>query len=401
MMPAPTAPAADIPPPRGLTRLMVLTAFAVAGTIHYQSPSLAEITAELRIDAATAGWIPTLSFGGMLLGIMFLVPLGDRIDKRTLILGKLVVLIVAQAVMTVAPSMPLFAAASLVTGICCSLAQSLIAIAAEVARPGERGRAVGTVLTGLFVGILFSRIAGGLIAAHFHWRLCYVLSTAMLLVFLPVLAARLPSTRPTTNVRYPALLASVLALLRERADVRRVAAIQFLLGVCYGGFWAVVAPMLALFHRVGPTGAGLIGIPGAAGILIARPAGRWTDRAGSIPVVTTGIGLVLAAWATFGFSAWSIVAVILGAILLDCGLRTSMVANQTLVNTVLPEARARANTLFGMHVWGGNAAGAWLTSVMLAHSGWTAVCATTVAASAIALLVHLLGTRSGSARERS
>jgi len=376
-----------------LTAVMAATAFAIAGGIHYQTPALARMGAEFGADAATMGWIPTLSFGGMFAGIVLLVPLGDRMDKRRLILIKLWLLVAAQAVMAIAPSVTVLAIASFVTGVCSSLAQHLIAITAEVARPHERGKAVGTQLMALFIGILFSRIAGGLITTHLGWRASYVMSTVMLLSVVPLLLTWLPHTRPSTRVAYGALLRSTFGLLREYADLRRVAAIQFMLGICYGGFWAVVAPMLATFHRLGPTEAGLIGIPGAAGILVARPAGRLTDRIGATPVVTAAICCMLAAWATFSAAGLWFAAVVLGAILLDCALRGAMVANQTLVNTLLPDARGRANTIFGTHVWAGNATGAFLASTALAHYGWLAVCGVAFCAAGTALTVHLLGVR--------
>jgi len=377
----------------GLTAVMAVTAFVIAGGIHYQTPALARMGAEFGADAATMGWIPTLSFGGMFAGIVLLVPLGDRVDKRRLILIKLWLLVAAQVTMAVAPSVTVLAAASFVTGVCSSLAQQLIAITAEVAPPHERGKAVGTQLMALFIGILFSRIAGGLITTHFGWRASYVMSTVMLLGVVPLLLTWLPHTRPTTRAGYGALLRSLFGLLREHADLRRVAVIQVMLGICYGGFWAVVAPMLAALHRLGPTEAGLIGIPGAAGILIARPAGRLTDRLGATPVVTAAICAMLAAWATFSLAGLWFAAVIVGAILLDCALRAAMVANQTLVNTLLPDARARANTIFGTHVWAGNATGAFLASTALAHYGWLAVCAVAFCAASVALAVHLVGVR--------
>jgi MFS family permease len=153
--------------------------------------------------------------------------------------------------------------------------------------------------------------------------------------------------------------------------------------------------MLSALHRVGPTGAGLIGIPGAAGILVARPAGRWMDRAGVMPVVLTGIVSMLAAWVVMGFGVWFIAAVVIGVILLDCGLRSAMVANQTLVNSAVPDSRARGNTIFGLHVWGGNATGAFLSSWTFEHWGWLAVCGVAVAAVVIALLIHLRVLRVG------
>ena len=368
---------------------MIVSAFIVAGGIHYQTPMLAAIAAEFEADAAATGWIPTLSFGGMMVGMLFLVPLGDRIDKRRLVLAKIIGLMLAQASMAVAPSIAVLAAGSLVTGICSTLLQSFIAITAETAHPNHRGRAIGTLMTALFSGILFARIIAGLIAEYIGWRYSYVLSAGMLFMIIPVLWARLPSTRPTSQASYGELLASIWRLLRAHGAIRRATAIQFMLGICYGGFWAVAAPMLAALHRVGPTGVGLMGIPGAAGIIVARPAGRWTDRSGVMPVVLAATCAMLAAWIAMGFGVWSVAAVVLGAILLDCGLRAAMVANQTLVNSAVPDSRSRGNTLFGLHVWSGNAVGAFLSSWTFAQFGWLAVCGVAMTATVIALLIHL------------
>ena len=377
-----------MPDHRGLIVLMVVSAFVVTPCIHYQTPMLAAIAAEFQADAAATGWIPTLSFGGMVIGTLFLVPLGDRFDKRVLVLCQITALLLAQIAMASAPSITVLAAASLITGICSPLLQNFVAITAEIAPPDQRGRALGTQLTAMFSGILFARIAGGLIAAHLGWRYSYVMSAVMLLAITAVLWKRLPSTRPTSQDSYHGLLWSMWGLLRAHGPIRKAVIFQFMFGFCYGGFWAVAAPMLAALHRVGPAAAGFLGIPGAAGILIARPAGRWTDRAGVGPVVLAGVGSMLAAWIVMGFGVWSIVAVVLGAALLDCGLRAAMVANQTLINTAVPDSRARANTLFGVHVWTGNAVGAYLTSWAFAQHGWLAVCGVGLAATVVALLIH-------------
>ena len=373
---------------RSLIALLIVSAFIVVGGIHYQTPMLAAIAAELQADAAATGWIPACAFGGMVVGTLLLMPLGDRIDKRALVLSQIVVLTVSQMVAAASPSIAVLAAANLVTGICSPLVQNFVAIVAEIAPAERRGRALGTQLTAMFSGILFARIAGGLIATHVGWRYSYVLSAAMLLAATALLWARLPSTRPTSQASYGALIKSTWELLRAHGGIRRASAIQFMFGICYGGFWAVAAPMLATLHRVGPTGAGLIGIPGSAGILIARPAGRRTDRVGVAPVVLMGISSMLAAWIAMGVGAWFLAGVVIGAILLDCGLRAAMVANQTLINSAVPDSRSRANTLFGLHIWGGNAAGAFLMSWTLAQFGWLAVCGVALTAAALALLIH-------------
>ena len=373
---------------RALIALLICSAFVIAGGIHYQTPMLATIATEFQASPAAVGWIPTLSFGGMLVGVALLVPLGDRINKRWLIIGMISVLSMAQALMAAAPSIAVLAAASLLTGICSSVGLVFISIVVEIAPPQHRGRTVGTQLMAMFIGILFARIAGGLIATHFGWRWSYVFSSGLHCTLVCALLAWLPHTRSTTQLAYGDLLRSIFTLFRKHGNVRRAVAIQFLLGICYGGFWAVVASMMATLHHVGPTAAGLIGIPGAAGILVARPAGRWMDRSGAAPVVTTGVCVMICAWLAFGISSASIAFVVAGAVMLDCGLRTAMVANQTLVNAAVQDSRARANTNFGMHVWSGNAVGAFLTSTAYALYGWLAVCAIAMTACICALLIH-------------
>ncbi len=368
--------------------LLAVSVFAGAGTIHYQTPMLGAFAAEFEADAAAAGWVATLTFGGFLAGTIFLVPLGDRFDKRKVILAEFAVLIPALLAMAAAPSLPALALASFFVGVAAGFAQIVIPLAAELAPPEERGRVMGAILACLFLGILFGRMAGGLVASTLGWRWTYVGATAMLLALLPALFLWLPSTSSKTQLGYAHLLRSLFGYLRDNATLRRACTIQFLLGISYGGFWATAAPMLAMFHGFGPAQTGLMGIPGAAGILIAQPAGRWLDRYGPFPVVTGGVTLVLAAYLVFGFAALWIVAAIAGAVLLDCGLRAALVANQTLITSVAPEARSRFNTVFGAHVWGGNAAGAFLASTALANFGWTTVCAIAVSASSLALLIQ-------------
>lgn len=372
-----------------LLMTLTLTAFVVGGGIHYQTPMLAAIAEEFGATRSQMGWIPTLSFGGMFAGIILLVPLGDRMDRRPLILAKLAVLGLAQAAMALAPSIAVLSVASFLTGMSSCLVQSMMAIVAEGAKPTERGRAVGTMFTGLFLGILFGRIAGGVMASHFGWRSSYVLSTAMLVAVFGLLALRLPRSQPTTSAGYASLLRSVFALLVTNIDIRRAASIQFMLGICYGGFWAVVAPMLVALHGLTPAQIGLIGLPGAAGILVARPAGRWMDRSGILPVVATALATMTAAWLVLGFAAWTIAAVVIGVVLLDCALRAAMVSNQTLVGIAAPEARARANTVFGTHVWAGNATGAFVASHAFASLGWLAVCALSLCACTVAVGIHV------------
>jgi len=368
--------------------LLAVSVFAGAGTIHYQTPMLAAFAADFNADAAAVGWVATLTFGGFLAGTFFLVPLGDRYDKRKLILIELGVLIVALLVMASAPTLPALVVAGLVVGLTSGFAQLVIPLTAEVAPPEKRGRVMGTLLACLFLGILFGRLAGGLIAQFLGWRWTYVSAALMLAALAPALVLWLPSMPSRTQLGYARLIGSLFDYLRDNATLRRASTIQFLLGISYGGFWATVAPMMLALHGFGPAQTGLLAIPGAAGILVSQPAGRWTDRRGAFPIVTAGVCLVLVAYVVLAFAPLAVAAVIAGAMLLDSGLRSAIVANQTLITAVAPEARSRFNTVFGAHIWGGNAVGAFLASTALAHWGWTAVCAIAVSASCVALLLQ-------------
>jgi predicted MFS family arabinose efflux permease len=378
---------------RGLILFLAFTVMMTAGSIHFQTPLLAEFGRVFHADAATVGWVPTLSFAGFLSGTLFLVPLGDRHDKRWIILGKFVGLMLSVLVVASAPNLSVLAAACFAAGVCASVSQDILALVAELVEPSERGRAIGTALSGLFVGILLARVGSGFLASLVGWRWTYVLYGALLAGVLPVLLIWLPRAPPRTTLAYRALMHSLVGMLRAQADLRRASTIQFLLGICYGGFWATLAQMMESLHGLGPAYTGLIGIPGAAGVLIARSAGRWMDRSGVRPVVSAGASLVIAAFVVFGFAGLTIVAVIAGAALLDCGLRAAMVANQAYIIGLDPTARSRSNTVFAVHVWGGNAAGALLASTAWTHFGWLGVCACGVVAAATALVVQRIGSR--------
>ena len=359
---------------RGLMLLLASTGFCVGGVMHVHSPILGAMAQEFGVGPSVIGWVATLTYAGYFAGLIFIVPIGDRVDKRHLILAQLGLLIVANLVLATASSLGGMMAGSFVLGACVCLTQNLVPIAVGVSHPGERGQVVGTVLMAMFLGFLFSRLASGLIGAYFGWRWSFVFAVLMLTPLTLALVLRLPSVAPTTRIGYGSLLRSVWTLYRANRGLRLTSATQFFLAIGYGGFWATLAPMLLLLHGMGPAEAGMMAIPGAAGVFISRPAGRWMDRGGALPVVVTSIFVFIASLAILGFSAWWIGAVIVGAAVMDCGLRGAIVANQTLVAGVDAEARNRSNTIFGAHNWGGNTMGAFLASMALAYSGWITVC---------------------------
>lgn len=376
-----------VPLTRGLMALMVIAVFTTGGAIHFQTPMLGQMGAELQASPARIGWVATLSFAGFLAGTVFLAPLGDCLDKRHLILAQMSSLVVSLLAMALAPTLALLALAAFVVGIGTSVSQHMIALASDLAAPEMRGRTVGTVLSGVFAGILYARLVGGMVAAGMSWRWMYAAAALLVLVMTCAVFVRLPSAPPNSRPPLPELYGSLLRLWREHPRVRRASAIQFLMGIGYGGFWATLASMLWLLHGMGPATAGLMAIPGAAGILVSRPAGRWMDRSGAGPVVKAGIIGIIAAFVALACAPQWIGAVVIGAILLDGGLRAALVANQTLMIDISPQTRGRASTVLMAHVWGGNAVGALVASAALTHSGWRAVCGICLGAAVLALML--------------
>jgi MFS family permease len=373
--------------------LLWVTLMAVAGTIHVHTPMLAELGRHFAADASSVAWVATLSFAGYVAGTVALVPLGDRTDKRRLIVVKMAVLIVALLAMASAPTLAILAAGSFVTGVGASASQDMIPLVSEFAAPAARGRAVGTLLSGLFLGIFLGRISGGLIATHLGWRWAYALPAAFIAALLPLVIASVPRVPGKTRLGYAALMWSLVQLLRDHAELRRASAIQAVLGVCYGGFWATLAQMLEALHGLGPMAAGLVAIPGAAGALLARPAGRWMDRHGVRPTVIAATCMVIAAYLAYGLVWVSVASVAVAAALLDSGVRSAAVANQTLITNLNPAARSRSNTVYTAHTFGGYAVGAFVATLAWVHAGWAGVCATGLILAVAALLLRLRAAR--------
>jgi len=373
---------------RGLLALLFAAIFMAASTIHYQVPMIDLLAREFGASPAQIGWLPTLTQTGFCLGIAFLTPLGDRVNKKHLILARLVGCALTAIVFATASSLAVLIVAGLVMGIFASTSQDIVPLVAELSAPETRGSAVGTILSGLLLGIMAGRVVGGFMADLLGWRAAYWLLLAVLVSVISLVAWRVPDVRPKSSLGYFALLRSIAGIVRDQPVLRRASAVQGLLGICYGAFWATLAVMLASMHGLSAAAAGLIAIPGAAGVLFARPVGKWVDARGPRPAVTMGATLVIVAWSLLGFAGLAVAVVVLGAFILDIGIRSSLVSNQAHLTGIDAERRSRINTVFVLHMFGGNALGALIGSMALAAGGWITVCATCVAFSGIALALH-------------
>ncbi|MDQ7989117.1 MAG: MFS transporter, partial [Candidatus Dactylopiibacterium sp.] len=274
-------PARDAALPPALVFLLATAAGLTVAALYYNQPILGLLAGEFHASATRIGYIPTLTQIGYTIGILLLAPLGDRYDRRRVILSKLVILAGGLFAMAFTQSLAQLCAASVVIGAAASVAQDCVPAAATLAPESRRGKIVGHVMMGLLLGILLSRVVSGSLAAAFGWRSMFVAAALAVLGLAWVMRQRLPAFAPTTQEPYLRLLASLLTLWRRHAALRRAAIAQALLSAAFSAFWSTLAVMLhePPFH-LGSAVAGAFGLAGAAGALAAPLAGHFADRRG-------------------------------------------------------------------------------------------------------------------------
>ena len=390
-------------PDAGLRASLVLllasgTGCAVAA-LYYCQPMLGILGADIGASPRAVGFVPTLTQLGYALGILFLAPLGDRIDRRRIILVKAAALCAALLVAAMAPSIGVLLVASLAIGLAATLAQDIVPAAATLAPEAHRGKVVGSVMTGLLLGILLSRVVSGLVAEHWGWRTMFVAAAIGMALIGAASWRGLPRFTPTTRLAYRALLGSLATLWRQHRALRRAAWAQGLLSVGFSAFWSTLAVMLhgAPLH-LGAAAAGAFGLAGAAGALAAPIAGRIADRRGPELVTRLGAGLVVLSFASMGLVAvlpptWQLGLLIAGAIGFDLGVQATLIAHQTIVYGIDPGARSRLNALLFTGMFIGMAAGSALGALLLAQWGWSAVVALATLSAVAALAVRVFARR--------
>ncbi|WP_286807993.1 MFS transporter [Leclercia sp. UBA2479] len=385
-------------PAHAISRWVILllaigAGFSVA-SIYYAQPLLPLMGSDLHLSIEGMGLVPTLTQAGYAIGILFLLPLGDRHDRRTLILLKstaLALVLLASSLVTELHSLLIV---SLLIGMAATMAQDIVPAAAILAPEGKQGKTVGTVMTGLLLGILLSRTVSGIVGEAFGWRVMYQLAAASIALIGLVMWAVLPRFAIHSTLSYPALMRSMAHLWRRYPALRRAALAQGFLSIAFSAFWSTLAVMLLERYQLGSAVAGGFGIAGAAGALAAPLAGGLADKLGAGKVTQLGAALVTVSFALMFLMPMlgvhgQLILIAVSAVGFDLGLQSSLVAHQNLVYSLEPQARGRLNALLFTVVFIGMALGSALGTKVYALAGWPAVVALATLTGAIALVIRL------------
>lgn len=368
--------------------------FAIASglsvaNVYYAQPLLDALARDFGISHAAVGGVITATQLGCALALLFLVPLGDRVDRRRLMAMQMLALTIALIAVGMAQSTPVLLAGMLAVGLLgTAMTQGLIAYAASAAAPHEQGRVVGTAQGGVFIGLLLARVFAGGVSDLAGWRGVYFCAALLMLGIAIPLWRRLPTLPPASRtLSYPHLLASMLTLLRQEKVLQVRGVLALLMFATFNIFWsALVLPLSAPPYSFSHTLIGAFGLAGVVGALAAARAGQWADKGYARRTSGLALLVLLLAWWPLSLMEVSLWALVMGIVLLDLGGQALHVTNQSLIFRTRPDAHSRLVGLYMMFYAVGSGLGAISTTVTYARFGWQGVCTLGASVSLLALV---------------
>ncbi|MCX7514672.1 MFS transporter [Frateuria sp. STR12] len=374
---------------RGTRLLFAMAAGLSVANVYYAQPLLDRLAHDFAISRAAIGLVITATQIGCGMALVFLVPLGDLLDRRRLMAWQLWSLVLALAVVAAAQSPGVLLAGMLGVGLMgTAMTQGLISYAASAAAPVDRGRVVGTTQSGVFLGLLLARVFAGGVNDLAGWRAVYIASATLMLVLAFPLWRWLPP-EPSNRSRksYLWLLGSMLTLLREERTLRVRGILALLMWAVFNIFWsALVLPLSAPPYGFSHTVIGAFGLVGAVGALAASRAGHWADRGLGERTSAAALLLLLLAWWPLSLMPRSLWLLLLGILLLDMGGQALHVTNQSMILRARPEAHSRLVGLYMLFYAAGSGLGALGTTAIFAYGGWNGVCILGTMVSLLALV---------------
>ncbi|EEH5261567.1 MFS transporter [Salmonella enterica] len=377
--------------PALIVLMSVATGLAVASN-YYAQPLLDTIAHHFSLSASSAGFIVTAAQLGYAAGLLFLVPLGDMFERRMLIVSMTLLAAGGMLITASSQSLSMMILGTALTGLFSVVAQILVPLAATLATPDTRGKVVGTIMSGLLLGILLARTVAGLLANLGGWRTVFWVASALMALMAVELWRGLPKLKSDTHLNYPQLLGSVFSLFIHDKLLRTRALLGCLTFANFSILWTSMAFLLAAPPFSYSEGMiGLFGLAGAAGALGARPAGGFADKGKSHLTTTVGLLLLLLSWLAIWLGHTSVLALIIGILILDLTVQGVHITNQTVIYRLHPDARNRLTAGYMTSYFIGGAAGSLISASAWQHAGWAGVCLAGVTVALLNLLVWWRG----------
>jgi predicted MFS family arabinose efflux permease len=369
-----------------LIYLLALAAGLTVANIYYNQPLLPAIGKDFHASAAATGALAVATQLGYACGLLLLVPLGDTMERRELIIASAFGSSLALLLVIIASTFPCVILASFLLGLVSITPQLIVPYAAALAAPQNRGQIVGLIMGGLFMGILFSRVVGGFMGQYLGWKSVFGLGSTLTFLLAVILLFRLPRQPPTSRLTYLQLLGSLFPLLAREPVLRRHAFMGALGFGAFSAFWTTLAFYLEnRTEHFGGRAVGLFGLVAMVGAAVAPLSGWLSDRYSARAVNGISLLTVIAAFLLMALADLSLYWLIVGVFLMDAGVQTNQISNQTRIYTLAPELRNRITSVYMFTYFVGGAIGSAVGAQAWAHWHWTGVCLTGAALAALAL----------------
>lgn len=373
--------------------ILAIACGVIVANLYYAQPLVGPISSTLGLSSGAAGLIVTLTQIGYGIGLLFIVPLGDILENRKLVVTLLLFTAVVLAIAAVVKSAMLFLATSLFIGLGSVAAQVLVPYAAHLSPDATRGRDVGNVMSGLLLGIMLARPISSMVAEFMGWRAIFVFSAAIIFILTLVLVKLLPTRQPMTTTQYPTLLRSMLHLLKTTPVLQRRAIYHFCVFGTFSLFWTTVPLLLTgPIFNFSQKEVALFALVGVSGAVAAPVAGRLADKGWIRPA--TGLALALVIISVIlptmiqSGSILALVILVVSAIILDMGVSANLVLGQRAIFSLGAEIRSRLNGLYMAIFFAGGAIGSATGAWAYAMGGWKAALLIGIALPTIAMIYY-------------
>ena len=389
------APSGD---PAGITRTLVLLFAVTCGvsvsSLYVLQPVLEDIRQDFDVSTSTAALVVTAAQLGYAMGLLFLVPLGDLLNRKLLAPSMMVASAIALLLSGLAPGLGTLFVASILVGICAATAQIVIPWSSSLALPSDRGRVVGMVMSGLLLGILLARVVSGLIAEFGGWRSVLFTGSALMIVLAGVVYISVPPDAPRPRQPYGRLLISVARIVRAERMLRQRMLLGFLTMFGFSAMWTSIAFLLSgsrdEHFSYSEAAIGLFGLAGVAGAAAAPLFGKLADR-GHLRMATTAAWIItIIGWLSLAWPGTPLAALLIGLVVFDFGVQASQLANQSAIYSLAPEERSRVTTAYMVTYFTGAVAGSVSSGYAYGAGGWIAVCLSGIGVAVAGLIVWLI-----------